>query len=505
MMKSKRMIAGMLAALLLMSACAGSTVEDETDTAVDTQDTSAPEESESAEETVVYEEMSIVERLQQDRSDIADNLPEKDYDGYSFRMQGASDTGRLRTLEETADLVDSAMYNVQIAVEDRFNVNLVDADIADYTDWNTYSRSIINCMQAQEDILDILTVWNTMAADLVTQGFFYDLSTIDTFDFSKPWFHQEAIDSLSYKGHIFLSADTSSTTPLESMQAVFFNKEMAEDNGIPDLYETVRNDEWTLDYFKTLLEGTYVDYNGNGTVDKEKDRFGASFTTAQFGYCGVPTFGTTLIEKDADDVPFLNITENLERFETVYSTLRNLFNNPDHTVICDSEGETNAFCQGHVLFCMYKLGPGMDALRDTETEYGVLPLFKWDETQENYGSAYLPMPNAIPNTVSDPERCAIILTALAAGGYKEVYPAYYDKVLKSRYVRDEESAEMIDLIANNLFTDGSILYLNANQGIYFFSTYAGDEREFVSFFESMKKGMEGTIKLQVKKLEKLIK
>ena len=52
----------------------------------------------------------------------------------------------------------------------------------------------------------------------------------------------------------------------------------------------------------------------------------------------------------------------------------------------------------------------------------------------------------IPITVSDVERTGAITEALCAISSREVIPAFYEKSLKSKYARDEESEEMIDII-----------------------------------------------------------
>ena len=46
-----------------------------------------------------------------------------------------------------------------------------------------------------------------------------------------------------------------------------------------------------------------------------------------------------------------------------------------------------------------------------------------------------------------------ITEALAAYGHRDVIPAFYEKSLKSKYARDEESEEMMDLIKDSIVYD----------------------------------------------------
>ena len=49
-------------------------------------------------------------------------------------------------------------------------------------------------------------------------------------------------------------------------------------------------------------------------------------------------------------------------------------------------------------------------------------------------------------TVTDPDRSGLILEALAAYGKQEISPVYLDTLVMVKSVRDEDSAEMLQLI-----------------------------------------------------------
>ena len=56
---------------------------------------------------------------------------------------------------------------------------------------------------------------------------------------------------------------------------------------------------------------------------------------------------------------------------------------------------------------------------------------------------------AVPITATNLERTGIITEALSAESYKRVIPAYYETALKTKYARDDESVQMLDMIANS--------------------------------------------------------
>lgn len=52
----------------------------------------------------------------------------------------------------------------------------------------------------------------------------------------------------------------------------------------------------------------------------------------------------------------------------------------------------------------------------------------------------------VPITAGDTERTSVILKALAAKGYKNVFPAYFGVTLATKYARGAESAEMLEIV-----------------------------------------------------------
>ena len=78
-----------------------------------------------------------------------------------------------------------------------------------------------------------------------------------------------------------------------------------------------------------------------------------------------------------------------------------------------------------------------------------------------------------------------ILEAMAILGREYVIPAYYDVALKTRDSRDEDSAEMLDIILSNRVFD--LGYYNTDFGGAYnshFSELARNRTEFSSWYDS---------------------
>ena len=88
-------------------------------------------------------------------------------------------------------------------------------------------------------------------------------------------------------------------------------------------------------------------------------------------------------------------------------------------------------------------------------------------------------------TAPDPEMSAVILEAIYAENYTSVIPAYLDVALKGKYSRDENTAEMLDLILdttyfNFAFVNESSLGINS----WIFNSIVGGNENITSVWES---------------------
>ena len=111
------------------------------------------------------------------------------------------------------------------------------------------------------------------------------------------------------------------------------------------------------------------------------------------------------------------------------------------------------FKQGSSMFVV-TMTSLLTSLGDMEDDFGILPYPKWTEEQERYYCYPISEEIALPlSCSSDLERVMVIKEALAVESLNTVNPAYYDNALKNRYIRDNESLRMLELIMNTTVLD----------------------------------------------------
>ena len=96
-----------------------------------------------------------------------------------------------------------------------------------------------------------------------------------------------------------------------------------------------------------------------------------------------------------------------------------------------------------------------------------------------------------------------ILEALAAESYYNLMPAFCETVLKDKYSRDTDSAEMLDLILSSLYQDLSdAIWVEARSS--FLPLFEAGKTNFASEAEKVAKKINKQINNYIKKAEKII-
>lgn len=89
-------------------------------------------------------------------------------------------------------------------------------------------------------------------------------------------------------------------------------------------------------------------------------------------------------------------------------------------------------------------------------DIGILPMPKYDEAQENYksaawGGAVWTLSRTFD--MADAEKLGSALEAMSFYGYRDVIPVYKEVALKTKTTRDNESADMLDIIFGTIYFD----------------------------------------------------
>ncbi len=395
-------------------------------------------------------------------------LPDATYDGATFvaLMAGRGFFNKHNDFApESAGnyvTVSEATAKRNATVEEMYDV--VISYVEDFGS-DTGSNRIKEDFAAGESSYHACHIGTYEAASLALSDFLYDINSIPNIDLQQEWWDKDCNEDLTIYGKIFFTTGDISIVDNLSTHALLFNKTVAAEKEITDIYDLVESGKWTFDKFAAYTKDVADDMDGNDLMN-EKDKYGVMTwnDAIQATISGADIKVATVVEDE------IELTINGDRITTLLDDFSEVFFDKNTTFIYtvdipdsgrwDTERDA-MFNENRALFYC-TIANTVSRHRDTTTEFGIIPYPKYDEIQESYGSyvgaTYSVIMCVEKYITEDLEFVGNIIEALAYESMVQVTPVYYERTLKGTYVRDDESAMCLDLIFGNR---------NFDPGIYF--------------------------------------
>lgn len=363
---------------------------------------------------------------------------------------------RIAITEETGDVIDDAVYKRNLKVEDELKVKFkYDSRTGHGNEYSSWLSTLNSSILAGDNAYQLAGGYGYRLSTEALSGNFMDLADNPYIDFTKPWWPSNIIEAADIGGKITMAFGNIDPVYYDSTYAVFFNKVIAEDNKLNDIYQLVNDGKWTLDKFLEYSQAAADDLNGDSKMTEE-DRYGVLFDTAMSIDAFINSCDIKITSRDSDGLP--KLIGLSEKYINVQQKLRSAIHNSDH-VSYGNENNSTLFMSGKALFMPVSL-KSAHTLRAMDDDFGIIPYPKYNEEQEKYITH-----NSIGNTTaylvpitSDAELAGCVLEALAYYGYKDILPEYYERALKGKGTRDDESAAMLDLIFANIEFEFTQIY-----------------------------------------------
>ena len=422
----------LLASLLLLASC--SSPNDPTQPEVTTAAATAAETVEPGNADLLIQKIGA-----QDFGDTEFRVFSPD-PGLHFYKNVSPENNEIWFEGESGELLADAVYKRNLKTEELLNITIKPiwggdtGDVADTTK---------NNVLAGDDFTDAVLCGLSNMMNLASQKILFNLNEIDTLDLSNPWWDQTIIQNFSVKNQLYVLCGDIVYYDDFAVSALFGNKRIMSELDMEVPYQLVRDGKWTFDIFSEMVKEGYADLNGDGVYDHENDRFGFTDHASGMVLHMIYNFDQTLASKTEDGSIVVNYNEAL--FEDV-NTIIDFMKRMPATTVEDGYGAT--FKDGRALFYPSMIG-GSAGMRSMADDYCILPLPKGDEAQERY-TAYVSNGwatcYAVPVTGADTEKTGTILEVMSAASSDTITPALYDYMFAEKYVRDQESLEMLEYV-----------------------------------------------------------
>lgn len=346
-------------------------------------------------------------------------------------------------------------------------------------------------------------------ATAATAGYLHDFVNMGI-DLDKSWWDSGTADFALNQKVYFMCGDVNYVDD-NFTYVLIFNKKMRESYSktVADPYQTVRDWEWTLDYFNSIIKGISND-NGDGKWD-ENDTYGF-VTTWEYGNTFFIGSDLRYIVNNREmERPELGLEKDMTKALQVLDTAKSIYHDQNATYMSPAGQEDkglSCFKANRAMFYS-EIAQYLPVLnKEMEGDYGVLPVPKYDKAQEYYrtwthdSGSCLSITSSVPNDSA--ELIGKIVQYYAILSSQEVRPAYYNIMLTSRNVRDAESGEMLDLIFQNRVFDMAF-YFKSTFGFYeLFKTdvYQENSNKFSSGYKSAIRGFDRKVDKLLQDLNK---
>ncbi len=472
-MKRKIIISLLLTAMLLslLTACGGGTGDDTTAPQAG-GDTTAP---------------------------VTDPIVEKEYEYSGKKYDGAECVVLLAGISTKTDIdfvfdseaekvIDQALFSSQSKVEEEYDVTI------SYVKDTGTGRTGISRINAEYTAGDsdyafsYIAVYDLMS--LANSNCLYDLNSVPGLDLSKSFWDQNANKDFTVNGvTFFANGDISILDDIMQFVIIFNKDQLKETNPDVDIYEDVTSGKWTFDKLSEYSMNFTEDLDGNDALTME-DKFGILLWDDTL-YAALNASGERIVDYNEEEEVFelsLYTSERAVNVLTYWFDLqdseaainRQRFNQMDGAI------GNLAFVEGRALFYLPMM-VDLDNIRDMDMDYGILPYPKYDEGQTRYyttTSAYHMAHICTTNTDVDIDMRGDIMQALAYYRQQELTPAYHEKTLIGKSVRDDESIVSLEILASTRIYDMGFFIKPASINEKLLANFRTGTQSFSNLFAS---------------------
>lgn len=411
----------------------------------------------------------------EEESALKDNLPDDlfyDDDEITIisRYVEGWTSGEIAVEGLKSESVNDAVFERNKKVEERLGVKIISIE-----DSTSGADAVVNkvalAVKGGNKEYDVMAApcYTTLPETL--NGTFVNLRATEYLDFDKPWWTQGFNAAALHKDTQYALLGSMLLSMYRFGFVTVFNKDIFTDANQPFLYEYVENGSWTLDKQASLVPLLYKE-NGDGIRDDNGDIYGfvssnETSIDAYWSACKLDIITTT----PEGEYEFVL---DMERLHGVTDKLLQLFYETNggtrYFALKEADAEQKdirkMFANGFAAMASLRmLELENSEMRSMEQEYGVVPIPKYDEAQDGYATLLHDQFTVvcIPVTVTDErlDEVTAVLEAMSSASYQIVKPAYYETTLRTTIAQDPQSADMMDIITDNVYIDPGIIYISS--------------------------------------------
>lgn len=394
--------------------------------------------------------------------------PEVDLKGDTFTILNTAQTygfySNLDFEEATGDTLNDAIYDRNRNLEERFKFKL---EINEEYTLDKAAKALETSVLAGDDTYDVAFIRDYYLNTALTEGYLADIDGIPEIQLDKPWWDGAATENARVgksKKALFASTDVS-LVDFEGTIVWFFNEDMLGKLKLDTPYQLVLDGKWTFDKMTEYMKAganlngdeNYMPFKTDGNsvygLSGFQHTYNSLISSAGVDYIDLDKDGNLVF--GADNEKFYNAAIKIS--QTFAQDGDYIFANSGVAPGDDGHYEM-IFKNGRALLLSAQL-KAANFYRDMDATYGIVPVPKWDESQEYYSNlrtfSYLMV---IPVTNNRQHETGAIMDAMSYITYEKVMPAFYNGRISQKILRNDESIAMMNIIRSSRHYDLGTIY-----------------------------------------------
>ena len=396
--------------------------------------------------------------------------------------------------EPSSDPLSNAVYNRNRKVEDALGITIKAM-------WGGNWDGVNNIVTLNDGAgsAEYNTVITRMDNEMTyaTNGQLLNFYDIPSMNVENRWWDKNIVNTFTIYGNVLyvLTGDINYYDDY-SVQAVLFNKSMSDELKLDYPYQAVRDGTWTVDMMTQMAMVAKADSNGDDVYTPGVDRLGLADDMDCVLHFLYP-YGQMMSTVNADGEPEVVWPNDINT--PIVEKIVDIFTSD---YVSRDTGNNLSYFSKNKIYMYCSLIGSLPGLRNMETDFGIVPMPKGDASMEGY-RAYMSngwsTSYAVPKVLSSDKAydTGMILECMSAASADIITPALYDQLLEAKYIRDEESKEMLSYILDSKVYDwaGDLAWASSIRNVYqsLPNTGAG------GYARSMKK-VENTVNAALKEL-----